>query len=293
MKKITLFAVIALINFSCNTSDVKYYNQAYCDTPDDAFKLIHDDLERSYYVYEPDNTTAAPLPVIINFHGYGGTINDYVLEADLRPLVNTKNVIVVYPQGSCLEGVPHWNATLPGPGNKSTTDDLGFVEALIGQLSEDYNIDLDRIYACGYSNGGMMAYALACYKSNLIAAIGSMSGVMLDTSESCVPNKALSLIKIHGTEDAILPYFGDNNWNAVNDALNFWVNNNNTNSDPELNTIGNIARYQYLNGTDGTRVAHYKIFEGEHYWIDFEFDGDDTATLLWNFFDLYDRNGLR
>ena len=293
MKNIRLFTIIALINFSCNTTDVKYYNQAYCDTPDDAFKLIHNDLERSYYVYEPDNPTTAPLPVIINFHGYGGTIDNYIQEADLRPLVNTKNVIVVYPQGSCLEGVPHWNAELPGPDNKSTTDDLGFVEALIGQLSEDYHIDLDRVYACGYSNGGMMAYALACYNSNLIAAIGSMSGVMLDTSESCVPNKAISLIKIHGTDDGIIPYFGDNDWNAVNDALNFWVNNNNTNSAPELNTIGNIARYQYLNGTDGTRVSHYKIFEGEHYWIDFEFDGDDTATLLWNFFDLYDRNGLR
>lgn len=293
MKNISLFTIIALINFSCNTADVKYYNQAYCDTPDDAFKLIHNDLERSYYVYEPDNPTTAPLPVIINFHGYGGTIDDYIQEADLRPLVNTKNVIVVYPQGSCLDGVPHWNAALPGPDNKSTTDDLGFVEALIGQLSEDYHIDLDRVYACGYSNGGMMAYALACYNSNLIAAIGSMSGVMLDTSESCVPNKAISLIKIHGTDDGIIPYFGDNDWNAVNDALNFWVNNNNTNSAPELNTIGNIARYQYLNGTDGTRVSHYKIFEGEHYWIDFEFDGDDTATLLWNFFDLYDRNGLR
>ena len=293
MKNIRLFTIIALINFSCNTTDVKYYNQAYCDTPDDAFKLIHNDLERSYYVYEPDNPTTAPLPVIINFHGYGGTIDNYIQEADLRPLVNTKNVIVVYPQGSCLEGVPHWNAELPGPDNKSTTDDLGFVEALIGQLSEDYHIDLDRVYACGYSNGGMMAYALACYNSNLIAAIGSMSGVMLDTSESCVPNKAISLIKIHGTDDGIIPYFGDNDWNAVNDAINFWVNNNNTNSAPELNTIGNIARYQYLNGTDGTRVSHYKILEGEHYWIDFEFAGDDTATLLWNFFDLYDRNGLR
>ena len=164
--------------------------------------------------------------MIINFHGYGGTIDDYIQEADLRPLVNTKNVIVVYPQGSCLDGVPHWNAALPGPDNKSTTDDLGFVEALIGQLSEDYHIDLDRVYACGYSNGGMMAYALACYNSNLIAAIGSMSGVMLDTSESCVPNKAISLIKIHGTDDGIIPYFGDNDWNAAKRSFNFlsWIN---------------------------------------------------------------------
>lgn len=293
MKKMICLIPYTLLVLSCNSSDVKNYYQGYCEIPDNASVLTHDDMERGYFVYAPDNMSGEALPVILNFHGYGGTIDDYVNEANLRELVNTENIIVVYPQGSCLDGVPHWNAALPELDNKSTVDDLGFVETLINQLSVDYNIDQERIYACGYSNGGMMAYALACYRSDLIAAIGSVSGVMLDTSGSCEPNRAIPLISLHGTDDYILPYFGDSNWTSVSEALNFWATNNNTDSTPELTTVGNVARYQFLNGDNGSIVEHYKIFEGEHVWFDLDFQGNNTENLLWNFFNLYDRNGLR
>ena len=39
----------------------------------------------------------------------------------------------------------------------------GFVGALIDHLSEGYNIDAERVYASGYSNGGFLSYALACH----------------------------------------------------------------------------------------------------------------------------------
>ena len=295
MKKISLSFLIVVTIFSCNSKDDKkdYNFNPYCENPEGAMLLTHDALERSYFVFAPDNLSGTPLPVIFNFHGYGGTIENYVESADLRELVTTKNSIVVYPQGSCLEGVPHWNAALPGADNKSTTDDLGFVEALIDQLAQDYLIDQDRIYACGFSNGGMMAYALACYHSDLVAAVGSISGVMLDTSGSCTPNRAVPVIKLHGTNDPILPFNGDNNWNSAQSAIDFWVTNNQTNTTPQLSTYYNIERALYAEGSNGTSVDFYKILNGEHEWFNLNVENQDTANLLWNFFDLYDRNGLR
>ena len=100
----------------------------------------------------------------------------------MRSTADSENFILVYPQGSDLDGSSHWNAALNGGDNKSDVDDLGFIDALINKLSSENLIDLKRVYAVGYSNGGMMSYALGCYKSNLIAAIGSVSGYMLQST---------------------------------------------------------------------------------------------------------------
>ncbi len=56
---------------------------------------------------------------------------------------------------------------------------LALLKPIINKVSSQYNIDVERIYAAGYSNGGMMAYGLANYRSDLIAAVASVSGAML------------------------------------------------------------------------------------------------------------------
>ena len=93
----------------------------------------------------------------------------------MRSLADSENFILVYPQGTLLDGNPHWNAGLESDTNKSDADDFGFVEALIGEISSNYRIDPARVYSCGYSNGAFFTYALACYHSNKIAAIGSVA----------------------------------------------------------------------------------------------------------------------
>ena len=45
-------------------------------------------------------------------------------------------------------------------GNKSESDDLGYIDTLISHLKTQYNIDEDKIFACGFSNGAFFSYAL-------------------------------------------------------------------------------------------------------------------------------------
>ena len=172
--------------------------------------LVHDSLQRQYLMYLPnsyqENTS---YPLVINFHGFGEQINEYASYADMRSLADSENFILVYPQGENLNGSPHWNAALMGGNNKSDIDDLGFIESLILKLSSQNLINSDRVYMVGYSNGGMMSYAMACHKSNLVAAIASVSGTMLYIS-NCEPNRSIPLLNIHGTEDPTLPYNGNN-----------------------------------------------------------------------------------
>ena len=122
---------------------------------------------------------------------------------DMRPLANIEDFILVYPQGSLLGNTSHWNSCPPIENNKSLVDDFGFIEKMITQIISKYNVDRERIYAIGYSNGGMMAYGLAHYKSELIAGIASVSGVMLDCFGTT--NHPMPIIHLHGTLDFVLP----------------------------------------------------------------------------------------
>jgi polyhydroxybutyrate depolymerase len=98
---------------------------------------------------------------MLNFHGFGYNASNYMSYADMRTLAESDTFILFYPQGSCLDASSHWNPCPPGDDNKSTADDVGFVESMINEISSHYNVDMGRVYAAWFSNGGMMAYGLA------------------------------------------------------------------------------------------------------------------------------------
>ena len=258
--------------------------------------IAHGGLDRSYIVYVPntyDGTEA--FPVLFNFHGFGGTADYFLAETNMRHTAHTNKFIVVYPQGSLLDGSPHWNPSVASADNKSDVDDLGFVEAMIAQLAVDYSVDTDRVYAVGYSNGGMMSYGLAAHKSNRIAAIGSVSGAMLDSGE--LPSHPMPVMKIHGTSDGTIPYTGGEYYNSVTSTLDYWVNFNNTNTNPIVSSTTDngvtIERYQYTGGDAGVAVEHYKVIGGGHVWFDFSVAGQTSNDLIWDFFSQFDVNGKR
>ena len=299
IKDIFTLLILTSILFGCNKNETKTWDDKgdSKDQNSDAQTLVHDGETREYILYVPnsyDETTAVPL--IFNFHGYGGNASEYMTYADMRSLAESENFILVYPQGSNLDGSPHWNPSLPGNENKSNADDLGFIEALINKLETDYMIDRKRIYACGYSNGGMMSYGLASHKSNLIAAVGSISGVMIDSDIN--PSHPMPVIKIHGTSDEVLPYNGiSGEYNSVEATLEYWKNFNNTNTTPITTTFNDngivIEHFIYADGDNNCNVEHYKVIEGGHVWFDLNFQGANTSMLIWDFVSRYDINGLR
>ena len=157
-------------------------------------------------LYVPNNyNPELKYPLMINFHGFGGYAKDFVNEADMRSLAEDQNFLVVYPQGTLLSGSPHWNSSAPSADNKSSADDLGFVETMIDAISAEYSVESKRIYAAGYSNGGFLTYYLAC-NSKRFAAIGSVAGTMIDDSyKSCNASVPTAMINIHGTADKTVP----------------------------------------------------------------------------------------
>lgn len=261
------------------------------------FTLDHDGQRRGYVLYIPsgyDGTTAAP--VLLNFHGNGGNAVDFQRETAMTAIADEAGLILVYPQGALLDGGSHWNPLPLGNGNKSSTDDLGFINALLDALAAALNVDEGRIYACGYSNGGFMAYGLACRLSDRIAAIGDVSGTMLGGNEACMPTHPVPLITLHGTQDGVVPFEGAPGFPASDDVVSYWATHNGITNDPTTTQFEaggmTVERNLYEGGRNGSAVVRYTINGGDHVWFEMSFEGSSTGRLIWDFVSQYTLSAL-
>lgn len=265
--------------------------------------MLHDGVTREYIVYVPAvYNGSSSVPLLFNFHGYGMSANNQMSYGNMRAVADTAGFILVYPQGTLFGGSPHWNVGSWTLG--STADDIGFTEAMIDTLAANYNIDLNRVYSCGYSNGGYFSFVLACQLSAEIAAIGSVGGTMsTETYNSCNPSHPTPVVTIHGINDAIISYFGvyPNNSKSLSDVNTYWANYNNTIVPPVVSTLPNIDTTDgstaelslFDNGDNCTSVEHYKVIGGGHDWPGSSGNMDINAdAVIWSFVSKYDLNGL-
>lgn len=259
---------------------------------EDAITITHDGVNREYVLYVPEiYDENAPAPLVINFHGGGGTATGQLYLSDMRPIADTANFILVYPQGLKLDGggSTHWNSMLPSDSNKSDVDDFGFIDALINDLSSTYNIDSTRLYATGFSNGADMSYTLGCYLENKIAAIAPVSGLMLESpSSKCSPSQQIGVMIIHGSSDNARPVGGiDGYYASIDETLEFWANLNMTSLTPNITSYSadglDIELHSYQDQDNRVYIKYYKVVNGDHIWLDITKDGVGTDQLIWNF----------
>jgi polyhydroxybutyrate depolymerase len=258
----------------------------------------HDGVQREAIVYVPESySSAEATPVLLNFHGYGDTATQFMESADLRPLADEDGFVLVYPQGTQLDKSPHWNSAAPSDDNKSDAEDFGYVELLIDTIAASYELDADRVYAAGYSNGGMMSFGVACYLSDRFAAVASVSGAMLDDiGVSCTPSHPTSVITLHGTDDSVLPYEGGDGMNSAEGVLDYWTELDGITTEPATGSTEDggtlVESVVYTGGLAGTEVHHYRVVGGDHVWFDLEVDGADTNRLIWEFVSRFSRDGV-
>jgi len=291
---------IAFFISSCSldTSDSsKNWNKGDISN-ENGISIQHDGIEREYVLYIPssyDSTSSVPL--VFNFHGGGGTATGQMYTSEMNLVADTAGFIVIYPQGSNYDnGVSHWNSMIATDDNKSTADDIGFISLLIDEISSNYNIDFERVYACGYSNGADFSISLACYLSDKISAVAPVSGLMSSESDSiCNPSENTGILMFNGTSDSARPYIGiDNYYLSVDNALQYWSTYHNTDSVKIENFIDNngndIERYKYINSDGLLFVEHYKIINGGHDWFDLNYEGSNIDEIIWNFFSKFNLN---
>ncbi len=274
-------------------------NEPAGDLPDDrepgtfVVGLEHDGLQREAVVFVPESYDAsASTPVVLNFHGFSGIASGHLEWADLRPQAEAAGALLIYPQGSLLDGQPHWNPVPAGGDNKSSVDDLGFVEALLDTVQAAYPFDAGRVSAVGYSNGGMMAMGLACLRSDLIASAGSVSGAVLDTD--CDLRHPVSFLSLHGTDDGTIAYEGGDGYVSVLETVEAWrLAINASPAEPvSLDAAGaSVDHWAHEGGDNGSAVHHYRVNGGGHVWFDFTVEGEEVNDIIFDFLTAFSVEG--
>jgi polyhydroxybutyrate depolymerase len=163
---------------------------------------------------------------------------------------------------------------------------VGFIDVLIDSIAANYNIDLDRIYACGMSNGGYMAYELACELSSKITAFGSVTGnFMLNSNQVCDQDRDIPIIHIHGTADEVVNYYPPSFDGSltVGESIDYWSDYNNLTMETIDSINANVEKYTYANESS-TRFVHFKVYGGGHAWFYGSYWGFHSSEELINFF---------
>ncbi len=261
--------------------------------------IQYDGLTREYSIYVPasyDGTTSFPL--LFNFHGGGGDIASQIAIADMSPIADTENFIVVYPQArqDPSDGNSfNWIPKVPG-----TFDDVPFISSLIDTIAINYEIDQNRIYACGYSLGGDMSFELACKLNSRIAAIAPVARTMQANPDSfCFPEHPTGVLTILGTDDNTSPYngityLGTEYYLSAAATHSYWANHNNCDVNPTMSTVSpSVERYTWSTTSGCSYVEELKVIGGGHDWPgSFGNMTIDASEEIWQFVSRYDINGL-
>lgn len=264
-------------------------------------------LTREYLLYVPAAYTGnTAVPLLFNLHGYSSNNLEQLFYGDFRPIADTANFLIVLPNGTMdAQGNRFWNTFL---GN-SNIDDVGFLRDLLNTLQTNYNIDANRVYSTGMSNGGFMSYALACEMNDRITAIASVTGTMIQSKlNACNPARPVPVMEIHGTADNTVPYNGApaSTFVAIPTLMSTWANLNNCDPTPMVTPVPNTnttdgctAEHQIYTGGDyGSTVEHYKVIGGAHTWPGAAFNigitnQDFSASKeIWRFFSQYQLDQL-
>ena len=173
---------------------------------DYVFTVVHDGLARKYRVHVPTGyDPATPAPVLFALHGGGGNM-DYQANDQRYGLISTserEGFIAVFPNGySKLRSgkFATWNAgACCGDARDKNIDDVGVIRRVVDDVTGKLNVDRNRFFAAGMSNGGMMSYRLACELSDTFSAIAAVAGT--DNTTTCQPKKPMAILHIHAKND--------------------------------------------------------------------------------------------
>jgi polyhydroxybutyrate depolymerase len=304
MKMSAYLVFFCLLVVSCSNSDelgpIRKFRDYQSMRVDGRTRTFLLNLPPEYY------SGAGHFPLVIAMHGTGGDAYQFEHDYAFTKLANDKEFVVAYPEGvrgNGLLGIRTWNAGYCCDyASKNDVDDVKFIRELIDQLIDRYHIDPKRVYLTGMSNGGMMAYRMACEVSNLIAAIATVSCSMV-TGQDISPSQPMPVLHLHSELDVKVPYeggigLGGYYFPPIDSVLNVWSVANGCTSGPQL-LVDNedYLLTEWENCANNVVIQYYLTKDGGHAWpgavksrpaADEPSSAIDANELIWDFFQRYE-----
>jgi polyhydroxybutyrate depolymerase len=276
-------------------------------------------IERRYLLHVPPAyTSTRKWPVVVMFHGGGGTAAVAMRETEWAEKADKEGFLAVFPEGTSpdasrparfRDNPQTWNdgsrRSNVGAVERDAAD-VEFVSKMLADLMLRFSVDEHRIYVTGFSNGASMAFRIARELSSLIAAAAPVAGA--DWLEDRMPERPVPLLYFTGTADPLNPYAGGEvrigkkvfgTKPAIQEMIKRWVtilgcsDENHVVYDKDGTT--GIA---YGSAGESAKVVLYTIEAHGHHWpggkstLPESLTGRNTAKIratdvIWDFFKLH------
>lgn len=284
--------------------------------------IIAESTARTYSFYVPttyDETEATPVVVVL--HGRFGNGAGTASHIEINPLAEKEGFIGVYPDGlnnitsgaprdtgwNYLRGVPYFPGVEP-------YDDTQFIIDVIDDLSQDLNIDRNRIYVTGLSNGGFMVQRLACEVPEMFAGYASVAGAGFGGMDTvCESETPVNMLVMHGTYDNNILWNGNiqtfpngqefYTTMPITETMEFWARKmecfgESTREDvdiPESTEETGLVIFRATDCIGDAELVLYAVIYGGHNWpgvgdgIPSQVAGQvnvdlDATQVIWDFF---------
>jgi polyhydroxybutyrate depolymerase len=197
-----------------------------------------------------------PRPLILALHGahQGG----YGLQRYTGLSDDARGFVVAYPSTPHRSGF--WRA-----------DDVPLLLALVGAIGRC--VPVTSVTAVGFSNGGLMANALACRAADRLRAVVLVASGHEGLGR-CAPSRSVAVLSIHGTADQVVPYRGLRAFMAT------WARRDGCAATPSAQRAGLVTRLRWHGCAGGARVEHVRVAGDTHGWPALEDANDRIVRFL-------------
>ncbi|MHC4132926.1 MAG: PHB depolymerase family esterase [Planctomycetota bacterium] len=237
----------------------------------------HAGYYRCWDIHVPEGIKGS-VPLVIDLHGHSESPSSQKEFSGFGSLADSEGFIVVWPYGLCES----WNsgAACCPLANEDNIDDVGFLRKMVEKVSAQYDIDTNRIYVTGLSNGASMAQRLANEASDMIAAAASVSlHLLVPEAADYTPVSVIMLygnqdLDIYDPEEFITAKENFNKWKTMNDCKGSYV---------ETWKDGDSVAWTYQDCEDSTEVTIVTLDGGGHVLYQGQQTEIDTTRMAWDF----------
>lgn len=191
---------------------------------DDEITISSGGLQRTFLVHVPASYAARsqenPSPLVLDVHGYyaGNETPTQVAEFQVdnsgeKEMSDEYGFIVAWPEATQYpwEGTEYhsWAGVYCCTPALGKVDDVGFLRQVIEWGEANGQVDTNRVYVTGFSNGAQMTQRMACEASDVVKAIAPVSWPINESADKCAVTHPMPVMEVHGTSDETIKYYGN------------------------------------------------------------------------------------
>jgi polyhydroxybutyrate depolymerase len=247
-------------------------------------------VERTYYLHVPA-TVKPGAPLIIMLHGATADGRNDVRRYGWEHWADSRDFIIAGPDAPTLRaGEPvsdknyrTWNHGGPrATADVASSDDVGFIAAMIDDIARSSAIDRRRVYVAGFSSGGAMAHRLGVELSGRIAAISASAGGLPTTYGRGV--RGMPILISAGDRDPVTPVEGNGTFVADSHRaiIDKWRTLNDCPAPRQSPSAPDLLIELSSPCRDGSEVRYVRMLGVDHIWP--RTRQIDLTIASWEFF---------